>query len=198
MCMPADRVSSYLNRDGEDATIDELSYVLGPAVVYIVFAHVNIYDSSDMKVGINIELLKKAHMQDMLHGFLRIDPRGGHFQQTHMDKALRNAMTETEKNDLASKTAEQGKSIDDIIGILAYKIRVMLAHVRRAYDDHIPTGEPHPLNRLFDILRKPSGSTPTSRHVKRDMRLGNRQNPFMNFIAKRPAGLLAASFLVGS
>ena len=56
--MPADRVSSYLNKDGEEATVEELTCVLSPAVAFIVDANVNIYDSSDMKVGISVELLK--------------------------------------------------------------------------------------------------------------------------------------------
>ena len=99
-----------------------------------------------------------------------------------MDRALRNSLTETDKSDLAARTAAEGKIIDDIIGILAYKIRVMLAHVRRSFDTHVPGGEPHPLQRLFDVLKSPSSSTSTSRQVKRDQRLGGRQHPFICFV----------------
>ena len=123
------RACSFISGEGPDATKDLLAS-LTPYGARIA-ENIKIYQSLDMKSGINVSELLGC--KEMLNDFLLIDPRGGYFTQASMSQGLSTMMSQNAvvKQQLLANTLALAKPYDDIIQTVAYKIRVMLAHIRR-------------------------------------------------------------------
>ena len=151
------RVAVWLSPHGEDNTVRDLCFALEPWARQLCVHAATLYSSTDMATGIDLTLLRlNSHM---LGALIRIDPRGGYFAQEHIEKTLIGITAPEELLKLletAKETLEAG-SILEVIGKMAYHIRVMLAHVRHIYDSFIPCEEkPHPLQPLFSIMTQSS------------------------------------------
>ena len=141
----------------------------------------SLYDSNDPKIGIDVKLLAEA--VPILLPLLEIDPRGGFFCQLDMARAVNEALTVTRLHaELVEHAAEQNKSADEIRMLVAYKIRVMLAHVRIKHDSWTAAAKPSPLDVLYGVMSKPKNDTHTDvRTQRRARRLATRPCPFVNF-----------------
>ena len=62
---------------------------------------------------------------------IRIDPRGGFFKQTELRQAVENKLIETETLEDTKNLHDDEDATSDVI---AYKIRVMLHHIRNTHD----------------------------------------------------------------
>lgn len=179
------RASAYLHADGDAATVQELSAALISSRPLILAQNVNIYDTDDMKVGINLDLL--AHASNMITSLVEIDNRGGIFIQQHMGKALLSIFAEDDhKNNLIARTLHMQKPYEEIVDHIAYRVRVMLSHIRIVFD---ASGEDkhHPLASIFSVMNKPN-TLFDARKVRRQQRLNNRPHPFLCFRAADAEG----------
>ena len=123
----------------------------------------------------------------MLHDLVKLDTRGGFFSNGDLVAAVKASVVDKAGEvAMQAKALEAHKPLEDMYLMIAYKIRVMLSHVRYACDTH--SGDAHPLKLLFDLMIDgPAPTTPLSdpRRMRRTERLGNkRPHPFTCF---RPA-----------
>eukprot|EP00974_Lingulodinium_polyedra_P091492 8867627-Lingulodinium_polyedra.AAC.1 len=125
-----------------------------------------------MKIGVNIGDLTAA--KALLLNFMALDPRGGIFMQQHMHKAIAESL---DKGTVAVLASEEGKSVGEILGLLAYKCRVMCAHTRQVRDTC--TGTPHPLDDVFDLMKP--GLAESAKRQRRAARVRPREHPFICF-----------------
>ena len=162
-----------------------LTLALTDHVSRLVEKNIAIYDSSDFKIGINIGQLSESLL--MLHDLVKLDTRGGFFSNGDLVAAVKASVVDKAGEvAMQAKALEAHKPLEDMYLMIAYKIRVMLSHVRYACDTH--SGDAHPLKLLFDLMIDgPAPTTPLSdpRRMRRTERLGNkRPHPFTCF---RPA-----------
>ena len=101
----------------------------------IVEHNVALYDSTNMKIGINVDLLVRA--KDLLKSLLVVDKRGGLFRQGDLVAGLRQCMLEKQQDRpgghfdmLKAKTLHLPQGMDEIVEVIAYKLRLMLSRVR--------------------------------------------------------------------
>ena len=179
----ANKSSAYLNEDGEEATIDELTTAFLHSKTVLLAKHLNIYHSTDMKVGIDVKLL--ASSAKLLQELVTIDPRGGFFIQKHVAKALEKSLDADSQSQLLARTLEFAKTLPEVFELLGYKVRVMLSHLRLTFDSS--SDDPnHPLASIFQVMKEgASGAAASSsldaRKSRRQARLATRPNPFVCF-----------------
>ena len=180
--MQSTRASAYLHPDGVDLTILELQAALVGVRPLLAKHNVALYDATNMKTGVNQPLLVKA--VPVLEKLLAIDPRGGLFLQGHLAKAITNlfedASARDAKNELLANTTDLQMPFQEVIELMAYKIRVMLSHTRLVHDAS-KGEEKHPLRVLFKIMAGSSAGAADFRKTRRQSRLGHRPNPFACF-----------------
>ena len=175
------RVRNFEHVEGREATARHIANILLPFVETIVQENVNIYSSTDFKVHVNTNLL--VHYSELACDFLELDPRGAHFGQLVMQDAVRKAISDADlQPKLLANTLALGKPIEEVVAIIAYKLRVLLAHYRLKYDSHTP-GLPAPsgLENVFDRMQAPSHYQPSSKRARRMERLSTRPHPFVHF-----------------
>ncbi len=176
------RASCYVHPEGDEKTVATISEALVPHASHIVNANLQLYDSTDMQIGRNIGLLTKS--KSMLADLVRIDGRGGFFTQSHISSALKAALDVGDWNAmLLGKTIGEQRTEDEILGLISYKIRVMLSHVRIIYDAHDPQQGRHALQDIFEVI---SGAAKIpqvmdARKARRMDRISRRPNPFVCF-----------------
>lgn len=150
--------------------------VLKPHAGAICAAGVDIYESVCMKTG--IDLAKLQAQEEPLFDLISLDPRGGIFKQRDMASGLAMIIaTDAKLSKMIYTPAAVAKygGEDAVLGIVAYKLRVMCSHVRRRYDANCIG-----LERINDTIRKaPKCTEPVAkkpRHVR-----NTTLNPFINF-----------------
>ena len=82
--------------------------------------------------------------------------------------------------DMASKKTADMQSSSEVHSLVAYKLRVALAHVRKLFDT-CTDFEGHPLAPMFAILRRPKDDDVQSKRRRLDQRMGSRVHPFPSF-----------------
>ena len=135
----------------------------------------------DFKVHVQTNLL--VYYSDLACDFLELDPRGAHVGQLVMQDAVRKAIWDADlQPKLLSNTLALGKPIEEVVAVIAYKLRGLLAHYRLKYDNHTP-GLPAPwgLENVFDRMQAPSHSQPSSKRARKMERLSSRPHPFAHF-----------------
>ena len=161
-----------------------LTLALTDHVSRLLEKNIAIYDSTDFKIGMNTGQLSDSLL--VLADLVKLDTRGGFFSNGDLVAALKASVGNKAGEAATQANALQAhKPLEEMYLLMAYKIRVMLSHVRYAFDAH--SGGTHPLNMLFDLmLEGPSPATPPSdsRKLRRTERLGRRLHPFICF---RPA-----------
>ena len=92
-----------------------------------------IYSSTEMKSNLNAEMLAASFI---LKNLLTLDSRGGYFSQKDMRRAVMLKIESSGRaNELLRFTTPDLPSTDDVITILAYKLRTMCTHVRTSFDN---------------------------------------------------------------
>ena len=175
------RVRNFEHVEGREATARHIANIIFPFAETIVQENVNIYSSTDFKVHVHTNLL--VHYSELACDFLEMDPRGAHSGQLVMQDAVRKAIWDADlQPKLLSNTVALGKPIEEVVAIIAYKLRVLLAHYRLKYDSHTP-GLPAPsgLENVFDRMQAPSHYQPSSKRARRMERLSSRPHPFVHF-----------------
>jgi len=162
------------------ATSLALASALEGSTDLLLERNVHIYGSVCMKTGIDLNTL--ADNKVMLEKLLELDRRGGIFSQQCMEQGLITALTNKDQlvSMQAKKTADM-ESGGEVVALVAYKIRVMLAHIRKAYDA-CQDFDNHKLKDLFTICS--AQKEPTTKKARKDIRLGSRPHPFLAFRCK--------------
>ena len=161
--------------DGRDAGIAAISSALLPHVEAIVAQNVDMYPSNEFKVGIcNSKLVEN---RDILCGLLSADPRGC-FGQEDLVGGLASAMEWSSKLrnlvEAARRTpANTDKSDSEIIGLVAYRMRIMLAHLRIKFESGASAPE------LTECFEKLKDAKPQRK--RRENKFMKRPNPFVYF-----------------
>ena len=97
-------------------------------------ADVEIYSTTSMKAGVNLDMLER--LSPMLLSLVELDRRGGIFTQTDVEKAVSNVFATNGKTAEAilAESPACGIAAPDVVSLISYKVRVMLAHVRHVFD----------------------------------------------------------------
>ena len=174
------RAHNYAHPDGDDATSSTLAGVLAPFAGRLVEKNVGIYSSDDFKKGIDSEVL--VSNADLLEKLVAIDSRGGFFAQQSMEAAVLMAINSASLRDLLqAKTLVLHKPLEEVVALIAYKLRVMLAHVRTKWDSIVPGSvPPSGFEGIFAILEQPQPAW-SARKVRRTERLKRRPHPFVHY-----------------
>eukprot|EP00959_Pyramimonas_sp_CCMP1952_P016089 340261-Pyramimonas_sp.AAC.1 len=134
---------------------DHLFDVIEPLFSSIVYCGGLHYTSDDFKKGVDTQQLRKY--SSTLKALVTLDKRGGHFGQIHMQRAIGKCTAMDEYKDafegwrlrLGIESYEKG-----VIG-WAYKLRVMLAHIRTkcaAWRDKANSTEPTELVEIYKVF----------------------------------------------
>ncbi len=173
------RASCYVHPDGESATIDQLVGAMIAHKGLIIEKNLGIYTSMDMKVGIDLTELTRS--KQLLENLVRLDVRGGLYLQSHLASAVRAIIEEDRsKNLFMAKTISHLKPYEELVETIAYKMRVMLSHVRLSYDSS-KNDEHHSLASIFEIMKDPPSCSNDARRSRRQQRLMSRPRPFVCF-----------------
>ena len=169
------RCEYWRSEDGSEATVQTLAAAIGPSTSMLIQDNVDVYDSTDFKIGVNMDILVKYSL--MLTSFMRIDGRGGYFGQDDMKYGLQMALRKNQSMEqFAAECAKKHKDPDESLDMIAYKLRVMAGHCRLKFDSCL-TAPPEELTSMFEAM-KTSTATKTT---KRQERLPNKQNPFLHY-----------------
>ena len=172
--------SPWCHEDGDEASIKLVADVFKePALLKLLLSVAMKYESVDMHNGIVMNELVQG--VPLLSGLLAIDPRGGYFTQVHMLLAIQQALEATASTADFIKMAPDDNTYEGSCEIVSYKTRVMLSHVRTAYDTCVDK-ETHELKYLFEIMdNAPKKGPMSATKARRLKRLAARPNPFICF-----------------
>ena len=149
----------------------------------VVELNTSIYSISDMKAGLDIAMLEAR--ASLLTQFVRLDPRGGVFKHISMECALTAALQAAGQQEAFAKASAEGEAfkeftgpttMKDFVALVAYKTRVMLAHLRDQFDRGNAVSDG--LLDVFALMTTQKKTSGRSRH--RSQRLA-RENPFIHF-----------------
>ena len=182
--MPPDaaRTCNFQHPDGPEALIEALLGCLETNKHMIIETNLLLYESNDMQVGIDQELLVAA--APLLRSMIQLDTRGGYIAQPPLVSALNRMLDHdgTAKARLFGLNAAEAIGADELIQKICYRIRVMLAHIRIVHDTVTGPRKSiagHPLEAILQLIRAPEKKA--SRKSKRQRRTGGGQNPFVCF-----------------
>ena len=133
---PKTRAPHWQPSDERDAA-DHLAVAMSAHMASIAQDGPHIYDSEDMKVGVNLP--KLVRNEDLMCSLIRVDPRGGHFANQDVAdgllKVLRHPSNQKLRDLIMTPEALTAyTTLEGIVAMVAYKIRVMLAHRRRRFE----------------------------------------------------------------
>ena len=152
-----------------------------------LLAHgVNLYKSLDMKIG-----LDRAKLQEhigLLGDLIRLDARGGLFSQVDMETALAKLLGNA--RELGKPLGSDPAGDAEGLRLMAYKIRVMLSHVRITHDGASKTDKLHNLQPLFEVMTAADarGEVTHAKKLRRTERLQLRPHPFLAFRSSGDGG----------
>ena len=121
------------HESGVEATVECLVLIFQSCLGLIVEQNCNIYSTTAWKTEIDQD--KLLYNKILLQKLLELDPRGCFLAQVVVKDALNEALGKS--GDLASIMAHQLPGMEngeEVIGYIAYKIRVMLSHLRQIQD----------------------------------------------------------------
>ena len=154
-CVRRQHPRSWQHPHGAAETVKSLTGVLSTAIHAILVRGEAFYPSIDMKVGRSAPHL--VTFMHMLMGLMTLDPRGGHFLQGDMERAVGEATKDAQlEGTMTALASSSRKEVKDVKNLIAYKIRVMCSHAREMRHDCDMSSDLKP---LFDIMR---GDAPAS------------------------------------
>ena len=139
---------SYWSAQDPHKTSEAMAAILSCDIDRIISDNVSIYDSVDVKIGINKN--KLADWADILEAFNTLDPRGGFMKQEEMEMALNSVIENNDKvAAFQAMCSHLGKDATQVRNIIVYKIRVMLAHRRLSKSSAASTSTDTTPNKFF-------------------------------------------------
>lgn len=132
--MPTKRQKRYRTSSWKPPEDGDAATILVPHLEHAVLEMCknNLYPSKDFKKGIHVPFL--VWCAPSLEALATLDPRGGYFRQEHVRGAVVKIAARPEWNLKVQKLARcMVKTFDDTITLLAYAVRVMLAHCREKF-----------------------------------------------------------------
>ena len=158
------RLSVYRHEDGLEATRSQLRAAIAPHKAWLLDKHINMYTSTDFKVGIDSARLEAS--KAILESLAIVDPRVC-FSQDDVYAAL---MAEIGVCDeMMAISVSEKKTIADIISLMAYYLRVMCSHLREKSEARVSTRAS-----AFDTLSVIMGD-------RKKRRVWKQANPFIHF-----------------
>ena len=114
----------------------------------------DVYTSIDFKTGIDMGALENN--SELMMRLIELDPRGAILGQQHVASGLRQAYVGCGLLErFQAACLPKGMRPDEIMEVLAYKIRCMGSHIREKYDAHKPgIVIPTWLATMFELMRK--------------------------------------------
>ena len=118
--------------DPENKTAEVLSDHVG--LILPVVWREGRYPSSDMRKGIFVPYLLWSISG--LRGLLEVDKRGGFFTQDDMTRAVTISIGDKQAP-LQGQARKEAKTLENMTTLIAYSLRVMLAHMRLSMDSYM-------------------------------------------------------------
>ena len=113
-------------------SVDAMAAIVLPHMEAIVSQNEKIYESTDLRAGIDVSILRE--WDDMLAGGMALDPRGGFFSQDLVEQGVQKALGEAGLEPAFERQACSClKTPKELLAMVAYKIRVMFSHARRSH-----------------------------------------------------------------
>ena len=175
------RCCAWQHEDGKDATHRAIAESLAPFLAILIEKHVDIYSSSNMKTGVDVDGI--LSIGSIMKGFIDLDSRGGVVSQNDMASELIAALKKADKvQAMLDKKTPNMTSAEEVISMTAFLLRVSLAHLRSLYDS-CANLDTHPLADLFSMITRLSieRSDQLRSTARRESRMGARPHPFINF-----------------
>ena len=148
------KTKCWMHSDGKAATVTAIAKALLPQMQLLLEGgNGDFYTSRDMKKGWLVAQV--LVISEVCLNLLILDPRGGIFRQTSMVEGLRANVDA----DVAQWQVPGMKTLEEVLKIVAYKLRVVMSHIRICYDDIAGTDhglQKHPWAELFAKI-KPHG-----------------------------------------
>jgi len=132
--MPAGkRARHYQVDDGYAPTVALLAGKLVPFARRLVDMHTKVYESNDMKVGVDVPQLEK--IAQIMYALVSVDQRGGIFSQGMLSEAVESAIVSEGLGGLLdAQSLPSGKPRSEVLALMTYKLRVALSHLRAKFD----------------------------------------------------------------
>ena len=121
---------------------------------------VDCYDSLNFKIGINNDRLRIA--LGMLIEFVKLDRRGGIFSKPVMERSVTSTVGGDEQ--FKKHSVEAGFDPREACGIVAYKIRVMLSHLRIKHDTCKECDDPSAFDAAYSLMKVPKDLREQKKH----------------------------------
>ena len=174
------RVSNWEHAHGFEAGVALVSAKLQPFAETLAEMNLNVYTSDCFKSGLDQELLvKHARMASEL---MKVDARGGLFSQKLMCAALAAALSAAKTDaELVLRTLHTGKDKDEVLQLMAYRLRVLLSHYRVKFDNGSQDEE---LQAVFSHMDGGTNAVWTAKQARRAARLAKRPHPFKHYQGK--------------
>ena len=177
-----DRQPGWEHPDGAECSVRALVEALTPFTKQLINEHVGIYASTDMTRGLDVAALEKN--SKLLEALMRLDPRGGYHKQIRMAAAVKKLLSKDPETMAAFNHVMQAAGtldIESIYAMLAYKLRVMLAHVRDKFDSS-RTDPPDELRKVWSVMASSKQNTESTKRAKKNQRLAaSRPHPFVAY-----------------
>ena len=168
------RSANFLIDDSAEATAAVLCGIMAE---FMGLLRVDCYDSLNFKSGINNDRLRIA--LGMLIAFVKLDRRGGIFSQPVMERSVTSTVGDDEQ--FKKHSVEAGFDPREACGIVAYKIRVMLSHLRIKHDTCKECDDPSAFDAAYSLMKVPK-DLHEQKKTRRDSRLSSsRPHPFIHF-----------------
>ena len=129
------RASCWRHKSGRDATLDAFQKVWTTHLSLVIALGPDLYESIDFKAGVEVDKISAA--KALLLDFLELDSRGGIVAQTEVAIGLTRALDAdpTSRAQMYSHATSDMDHASEVVGFTAYKVRVMLRHLRNIFDD---------------------------------------------------------------
>lgn len=166
-------MSCWRHEDGQEHAIAAVKAALEPHADFLSKTNVGLCAATDFKAKVSREELDAA--KDMLLGLLEVDARGGCFRQSDAAAGVKQALDAKEKMaEMIESTRQLQCEPDQTVGLIAYKIRILLAAARlQCSHDLLP--------KFHQALTKGVQNNVSAEAEKRQRRLASRPNPFICF-----------------
>lgn len=172
------RQSNWVHPGGVRETTEIVHQTLLP---FTDWMRVDVYPSDCMSTGIDSKVLEDK--LPILTALMLLDPRGVYFSNPVVADALAKFLATDGR--FAQHALDENLEVEIAIRLTAYKLRVMLSHVRLKYDGRLQKYDTweDPFAEIFNIIRDSPKDVDVggTQKQKRAERLASRPYPFIVF-----------------
>ena len=171
--MPRSRAACFSCVD-DDTTVATLARAIRSHGPWLAGRSTSVYGSRAMNGAVVLADVEKA--AGLVQSLLQVDARGGIFAQSTMERAIQTVVDADGLLPTLSSLADPDLSLDQHVAMVAYKVRVLMNHVRSLLDSKCSAPFFKP---ILDYYRQHSAAAMQS--SRRTARLSSRPCPFVNF-----------------